>query len=773
MAEVKLFGYCDRLSVRPGEVLDCFVSADGTDQAKAQLVRLIHGDEHPSGPGYIEEEIDWPENGAWSVDKQFTQTGNYFTVEDPNRHLALDGDITLCCFVWPTLHGEGKRQTLLGRWDIQTGKGYALGINHDGYAEFWVGDGAEIDYITAEVPLLRQMWYFIAVSYNAASGVTTLYQECVLNRYNSLLGKVAPLEARSHLQTNFRFRADNDSETPFLIGGARDYHERRGYFVSQCYNGKIDRPAVFSRVLSREELDRIRIELSPPQEGLVAWWESSAGYTDKGIGDELLDTGPHALHGQGINRPVRAMTGHNWAGFNDCFRLAPDEYGGIEFHADALSDCRWNVTRRVELPQTLKSGIYAVRLRADGKGALTEEYIVFFVRPSKPSAPILLQIPTASYVAYANERLSFDAEIVQPIAGQSPIVSEHDIELYQTPDFGLSTYDHHADGAGVCYSSSRRPILNMRPKCRMSSMGITWQLPADLSIIGWLEHHGFDYEVLTDEDVHREGRSALSPYQVVITGSHPEYYSESMLDATEDYIADGGRFIYMGGNGFYWNVAWREDEPWLMEVRKLDSGMRAWAARPGEHYLATNGQKSGLWKNLGRPPQKLCGVGFISQGFDSARPLRRMPDSWHRTVSWITEGLEEEIFGEHGLAHEGAAGIEMDRYDLNYGTPPNARIIASSGGHSDNYMLVCEEILYQHPGLTGTHDYRIRADMVYFNTPNDGAVFTTGSIAYSQSLPYNRFENDASTVLKNVLAAFSRPGKLPGSHWVNDEKQWR
>jgi N,N-dimethylformamidase len=55
--------------------------------------------------------------------------------------------------------------------------------------------------------------------------------------------------------------------------------------------------------------------------------------------------------------------------------------------------------------------------------------------------------------------------------GQSPIVSEIDVELYQTAEFGLSLYDHHGDGAGVCYSSYRRPILNMRPKARMSSMG--------------------------------------------------------------------------------------------------------------------------------------------------------------------------------------------------------------------------------------------------------------------------------------------------------------
>ena len=42
---------------------------------------------------------------------------------------------------------------------------------------------------------------------------------------------------------------------------------------------------------------------------------------------------------------------------------------------------------------------------------------------------------------------------MQPLAGQSPIVSQIDIELYETQEFGLSLYDHHGDGAGVCYST--------------------------------------------------------------------------------------------------------------------------------------------------------------------------------------------------------------------------------------------------------------------------------------------------------------------------------
>jgi N,N-dimethylformamidase beta subunit-like protein/concanavalin A-like lectin/glucanase superfamily protein len=773
MAEIKVFGYSDKISVKPGDEISFHVTADGTNRAQAQLVRLIHGDQHPSGPGYIEEEIESSIDGQWELRKQFTQVGAFLSVADPSRKLALDGSFTLHAFIWPALHGEGLRQALIGRWDIFKNQGYCLGINQKGVLEFWLGDGKEIDYVAAEVPLMRNIWYFVAVSYDARSGQATIYQEGVVNRYNSLLGKVAPMDYRSHVRETLRFRAGNASDIPFLIAGAQDWHELRGHFVGQNFNGKIDRPGVHGRALSREELDSIRGGARPPAEGMIAYWDTSEGYTDRGIGDRVVDVGPNGLHAEGHNRPVRAQTGWNWNGRNDCFRLAPQEYGGIEFHADAIVDCDWDVARRFTVPEGLKSGIYAVRLRAGEGTGLGEEYIVFFVRPAKPKARIAFLVPTASYLAYANEHLSFDAQMAQPITGQAPIVSEVDIELYQTRDFGLSTYDAHADGAGVCYSSYRRPILNMRPKCRIASMGITWQFAADLSIVAWLEQMKYDYEIFTDEDLHRDGLKALEPYKLVITGSHPEYYSEPMLDASEDFVAGGGRLIYMGGNGYYWNVAFRPEEPWVMEVRKLDSGMRAWNARPGEHYLATTGQKSGLWKNLGRAPQKLTGVGFISQGFDSARPFRRMPDSWHRTVSWITEGIEGEIIGDFGLAHGGAASIEIDRYDLSLGTPPHAKIIASSGGHSDNYMLVCEEVLYAYPGMTGTHDYRIRADMVYFTAPNHGGVFSTGSIGFGQALPHNRFDNNVSKLLKNVVDAFAKDGPLPGGAWVAEEKQWR
>lgn len=773
MAEIKIFGYTNRICVKQGESIDFHVSADGTATADAQLVRLIHGDEHPDGPGFLEHAIDHPANGPWAVKKQYTQLGSFLIVDDPARKLNLNGSFSLFCYIWPTLPQQGLRQCIIGRWDTRTNEGYCIGINPQGRLEFWVGDGKEVDYIAAELPLLGKVWYFVGATFDFDSGAATLYQESVVNRYNSRLGKVAPYDFRSHVKAIFRFRQKNRDDVPFVVAGAQDFHELRGHFISDTYSGKVDRFGVCNRALSSEEMYGICTGGRPAEDSIIAYWDTTAGLTESGARMNVEDTGPNRLRAKGVNHPVRCQTGWNWSGKNDCFRLAPGEYGGIEFHHEAVTDCQWGITKTITIPSDLRSGVYAVRLRAGDGIGLSEEYIVFFVRPAVPNSRLAFLVPTASYLAYANEKLSFDAQIIQPMTGQPPIISDIDIETYKNREFGLSTYDSYEDGAGVSFSSYKRPIVNMRPKYRISSMNISWQFPADLSIIAWLEQCGQPYDILTDEDLHREGLAAVAPYKCLMTGTHPEYVSERMLDAQEDFVAQGGRLIYMGGNGYYWCVGFYDDEPWCMEVRKLDSGMRAWAARPGEHYLQTTGEKSGLWRNRGRAPQKLTGVGFIAEGFETSAPFRRMPDSYHRTVSWITQGIDGEIIGDEGLAYGGAAGVELDRYDLSLGTPPHTRIIASSGGHSDNYVLVTEELLYAYAGLVGTLDYRIRADMTYFTAPNHGAVFSTGSIAFGQALPVNNYVNSSSRLLQNVVDSFVKDGALPGGRWTLEEKQWR
>ena len=58
----------------------------------------------------------------------------------------------------------------------------------------------------------------------------------------------------------------------------------------------------------------------------------------------------------------------------------------------------------------------------------------------------------------------------------------------------------------------------------------------------------------------------------------------------------------------------------------------------------------------------------------------------------------------------------------------------------------------------GTVNERVRADMVYFEGPNEGAVFSVGSIAWISSLSHNDHENNVSRITENVLRRFSSDG---------------
>src|ERR1700761_2093590 len=155
MAQQKIFGYANRISVRPGDDISFHVNCDGANEADAQLVRLVHGDTHEAGPGHIEVELECPVNGRWLVKKQFTQLGSFLKIADPTNKLAVAGSFSLAAFIWPTMPQRDTRRNT----------GYALGINPSGHLEFWVGNGSEVDYVTSELPLQPKVWYLVGVSY--------------------------------------------------------------------------------------------------------------------------------------------------------------------------------------------------------------------------------------------------------------------------------------------------------------------------------------------------------------------------------------------------------------------------------------------------------------------------------------------------------------------------------------------------------------------------------------------------------------------------------
>ena len=165
-----------------------------------------------------------------------------------------------------------------------------------------------------------------------------------------------------------------------------------------------------------------------------------------------------------------------------------------------------------------------------------------------------------------------------------------------------------------------------------------------------------------------------------------------------------------------------------------------------------------MWRNRGRAPQKLVGVGMTSQGYDRNAPYYRTRDGFHPKTEFIFEGIsrEEAIGNFASLVMEyGAAGFEIDRADSDLGTPDHTFIIATANQYSDSYQHVIEEVNESDSRQGASVNSKVKSDMVYLLYPNQGAVFSVGSISWCSCLSYNHYENSVSQITNNVLTRFS------------------
>jgi N,N-dimethylformamidase len=222
--------------------------------------------------------------------------------------------------------------------------------------------------------------------------------------------------------------------------------------------------------------------------------------------------------------------------------------------------------------------------------------------------------------------------------------------------------------------------------------------------------------------------------------------------------------MYLGGNGWYWRIAFHKTLRGVIEVRRAEDGIRTWAAEPGEYFQSFNGEFGGLWRRVGRAPNVICGVGFIAQGFDVSGYYRRAPDAENPRAAFIFKSVDEEIIGDFGLIGGGAAGIEMDCITTHLGSPPNMLRLASSDGHSPMMMLVNEEFGVVPPNLGGDLNPRVKADLAFGETPSGGALFCTSSIAWCGSLSHNKYDNNISRITANVLDRFLSEAPFPLDH---------
>ena len=239
--------------------------------------------------------------------------------------------------------------------------------------------------------------------------------------------------------------------------------------------------------------------------------------------------------------------------------------------------------------------------------------------------------------------------------------------------------------------------------------------PAEWRLFGWLERQGFLPDLYSETQFHR-GCVDLSAYKVLILGAHPEYWTRAMYFRLKRWVfEEGGRLMYLGGNGLNCEVEWEADHT-----------MRVF-----------NGQIRGLWpEGIGAESRfaarveseaSLLGVVFNPAGAMTAAPYRVI-ESDH----WVFEGTglqKGDLFGLKSLHKRcpgGASGHETDKISPH---SPKHLVHLAKGENSDEGG----------------------ADMILYATPSGGMVFSAGSISYPACLPVDDL---LSRITDNVLRRF-------------------
>jgi len=231
---------------------------------------------------------------------------------------------------------------------------------------------------------------------------------------------------------------------------------------------------------------------------------------------------------------------------------------------------------------------------------------------------------------------------------------------------------------------------------------------AEWRTLAWLERQGFDYDLYADAQLD-DGTLDLSAYRALLLNVHPEYWTEAMYRKVKDWVfGRGGRLAYLGGNGINCVVEYVNGHA----MRCLNR----W-----------NPDAESRFDTRVESEANLLGVVFTDAGSMTSAPYE-VVDERH----WVFRGTglkRGDRFGTktlHERYGDGASGHETDKRSAS--SPDNMRFLARGLNRDDG-----------------------GAEMVCFETPSGGMVFSAGSITYPTAL---LCDQPTSRITANVLRRF-------------------
>ena len=755
-----LIGYSSATNARAGDRIDFMVNVMDSGTYEADLVKIINGDGLSRYADQFElRVVDAPFAGRYQGYRQRLNLGSYVQVENTG---ALDrlGSFSAAGWINPafspatyeppdlvnidrfypptlTIGARIKEQTIVSRFDAGNRYGWTLYLDGNLRLVFAVGNGQDKPVeARIDAPLTTRLWTYVMASFDAdTSRIEVRFREYPATSGEGVMARTLSAGNRC---------VEIPQQGPLRIAAARggDGEARAACEKPvQVFTGRIQDIRIFRGALGTDDLDAIASETLPSayDSECVADWDFARGIKTT----QIQDISGNAQHGRVVNLAERGVCGRFWRGQTIRWPDAPDLYDAIQFHADDLYDAEWQSDFSYTVPDDLPSGAYAARLKQGN----FYEYITFFVAAPKgrPRADLALWMADYDYYAYSNATLACTARGNYP--GHNFNLSDVQF-LFENPEYGTGgVYNMHVNGRYFAYGSRLRPDLHMKPNGLL-----TYNFVQDTHIIAFLENAGISYDIITDELVDEEGLPLLMQYRAIVTSSHPEYPTAAMFDAVRNYTENGGRLFYGGGNGWFWATGRHPLLTGVLESRNFHE--------IGERYL-TNGNQGGLMTETGRRSAPVFGVEMSAMIFNGSSAYRRLESCNDPRAAWIFENTSEgEVFGDYGVdrVRGGVVGFEIDSYHPASGAPRHALHLAAAEPLRETienvHMLSLPLSVSFRPAL---EDASGGADMVFFETPNGGAVFSTGSITWFSSTLERDFDNDVARISRNVIERFIDP----------------
>ena len=325
---------------------------------------------------------------------------------------------------------------------------------------------------------------------------------------------------------------------------------------------------------------------------------------------------------------------------------------------------------------------------------------------------------------------------------------------------------HHA-GQPAYQVGLRKPWPNAGPYVLYSpeNVGYSHLMRAERFLHVWLEQSGYDYDMISDLDLHRDP-AQLDGYQVVVINGHSEYWSPEAYEAVDRYLRRGGNLMVLSGNSVFWRVSYNDDGT-IMECRKLD-GIPG--GRPnctvGETWHSQDGRRGSLMRECGYPAWRLIGLetlGWWDGANNTVYQVQKADHFLFEKPERVGLGAGETFGGApdgrlpKGVGHECDVRLALLR-QLSPDMPPGATLPEEPAG----IVTLAEGQQTNAPA----NDYFFRparvadgvaCQMIYWERPQGGRVFNAGSLGAGWGLSADpKFQR----LIRNVLFHFGvKPAK--------------